>query len=308
MDEVRDQARRQVAEERQKLDKEIEAVRTAETRATAMLQQDHERERQELQRKFDTELRDLREQLAIEKESWEGMFMRKQEAEAKRKEDAMREALRAERNQEIEMIIARLEAETSAQQKETERQFEQRLQRQRESLEAQLQDLQSLHRAALAKLGDTQREVATLREQCSAAQGVMALRDSELQEARGEVARLQQERADVAAIVKQEFAEQQTQNEAEIVRLAAALAEARAELRAKLVLIQEAKDRELDELHERVRQVVAKRDELIAGLRDQLARANERADHLYQVLETQRLSIAQAKKARPAGQTSSRAS
>ncbi len=47
--------------------------------------------------------------------------------------------------------------------------------------------------------------------------------------------------------------------------------------------MQEAKDKELDALHERVRAAIAKRDEVITQLRTQLEDANSRAAKLYEV-------------------------
>jgi hypothetical protein len=47
--------------------------------------------------------------------------------------------------------------------------------------------------------------------------------------------------------------------------------------------VQEAKDKELDALHERVRAAIAKRDDVIMQLRAQLEEANSRAAKLYEV-------------------------
>ncbi len=67
-------------------------------------------------------------------------------------EDQLRDQLRAERDREIEMIIARLEEEMAAQHKLLQQQVETRLERQRDKYDAQLRDMDALHRTALDKV------------------------------------------------------------------------------------------------------------------------------------------------------------
>jgi hypothetical protein len=64
----------------------------------------------------------------------------------------LRGQLQAERDREIEMIITRLEEEVAGQHKQLQQQVETRLERQREKYDAQLRDMDALHRAALDKV------------------------------------------------------------------------------------------------------------------------------------------------------------
>lgn len=74
-----------------------------------------------------TEVRQLKEQLAVEKQAWEENYMKKQETYLMQKERELKEQVRKDRDKEIEMVIGRLEEDTQATRDECERVAENRI-------------------------------------------------------------------------------------------------------------------------------------------------------------------------------------
>ena len=72
-------------------------------------------------------MRQLKEQLAVEKQAWEENYMKKQETYLMQKERELKEQVRKDRDKEIEMVIGRLEEDTQATRDECERVAENRI-------------------------------------------------------------------------------------------------------------------------------------------------------------------------------------
>ncbi len=68
-----------------------------------------------------TELRQLKEQLAVEKQAWEENYRKKQETWLLSKERELKDQVRRDRDKEIEMVISRLEEDNQSARDETER-------------------------------------------------------------------------------------------------------------------------------------------------------------------------------------------
>ena len=73
------------------------------------------------------EIKNLKEKLDIEKQSWEQNFLKKQENWIIQKERELKDQLRKERDREIEILIGRLESESSSSRDEAERAAENRI-------------------------------------------------------------------------------------------------------------------------------------------------------------------------------------
>lgn len=69
----------------------------------------------------------MKEQLDIEKQQWIENYMKKQETHLLSKERELKEGVREARDREIEMVIARLEKESSVSREESERAAENRI-------------------------------------------------------------------------------------------------------------------------------------------------------------------------------------
>lgn len=88
---------------------------------------EYEAIRLEQERRHTTEIHELKEKLAIEKQSWEENYMKKQETNLTGKERELREQMRRDRDKEIEKIISQFEHETTLNKEETERTAENRV-------------------------------------------------------------------------------------------------------------------------------------------------------------------------------------
>jgi 5-azacytidine-induced protein 1 len=69
----------------------------------------------------------LKEKLALEKQSWEENYMKKQETSLATKERELREQMRRERDREIEKIISQFDSDTTMTKEEAERTAENRV-------------------------------------------------------------------------------------------------------------------------------------------------------------------------------------
>lgn len=81
----------------------------------------------EQERRHTTEIHELKEKLALEKQSWEENYLKKQETILTSKERELREQMRRERDKEIEKIIAQFESDTTMTKEEAERTAENRV-------------------------------------------------------------------------------------------------------------------------------------------------------------------------------------
>ena len=66
------------------------------------------------------------------------------------------------------------------------------------------------------------------------------------------------------------------------------MSELRARHKVELERMRKGKEREMEEVHERVKQALAKKEENLTSLRQQYEAALKRADHLEMLLERQR--------------------
>eukprot|EP00042_Codosiga_hollandica_P018752 m.55708 g.55708 ORF g.55708 m.55708 type:complete len:978 (-) comp48907_c0_seq1:2666-5599(-) len=273
-------------EERAKMESELKRSRELDEKTVAKIREDCDRKIEEMAKRHIGEENEMKERLAIEKESWEQMYMRKQQANLKLQEEQMRDALRKERDQEINIVINKLEEEGHKQQKEAEQQAEVRIRRMKEKQEAQLKDVEQSERAALAKYNEMKQKHALAVEEVSTLRGGIAQRERELDDVRQLLERLTRERNNVAEIIRGEFIDRITTLEADVERSRGEVSDARRSHREEVRKLMENKDTELDALNQRVRSAIAKKDETISALRDQFQAATLRADHLEQLLES----------------------
>lgn len=73
------------------------------------------------------EIKDLKERMAIEKQTWEENYRKKQENFLMQKERELKEGVKKERNKEIELVIRQLEEDATAAREDCERVAENRI-------------------------------------------------------------------------------------------------------------------------------------------------------------------------------------
>ncbi|NXM78149.1 CP131 protein, partial [Serilophus lunatus] len=278
------QAARQRAEV-EELRRQLEANSSALTRA---LREENAKDKEEQERRHQAELKVLKDQLEMEKQAWEANYMKKEEAWLLSRERELREEMRKERDKEIELVIQRLEADTSLTKEECERAAENRIKRIRDKYEVELQELERSERKLQERCNELKGRLAELEGESIRLQGLLKHREQEVEEIRKGWDQLAQERSSLSGVTRQEFMDKLVGTEEENAQLKAEMAELRARQRLELDRLGREKDRELEEVHRRVKSAVQRKEESMSSLRKQYEAAVQRANLLESLLEQQR--------------------
>ncbi|XP_065591400.1 centrosomal protein of 131 kDa isoform X1 [Cyrtonyx montezumae] len=277
------QAARQRAEV-EELRRQLEASSSA---VTAALKEEYAREKEEQERRHQTEMKVLKDRLELEKQAWEASYVKKEEAWLLSRERELREEMRKERDKEIELVIQRLEADMSSAKEECERAAENRIKRIRDKYEVELQELERSERKLQERCNELKGRLVELEGESVRLQGLLKHKEQEVEEIQKVRDQLAQERSSLAEVIRQEFADRLVGTEEENKQLKAEMAELRARQRLELDRVVREKDRELEEVHRRVKTAVARKEENVSSLRKQYEAAVQRADHLEALLEQQ---------------------
>ncbi|NXC74108.1 CP131 protein, partial [Anhinga anhinga] len=285
------QAARQRAEA-EELRQQLEASSSAVTRA---LKEEYAKEKEEQERRHQAEVKVLKDRLEIEKQAWEANYMKKEEAWLLSRERELREEVRKERDKEIELVIQRLEADMSSAKEECERAAENRIKRIRDKYEVELQELERSERKLQERCNELKGRLAELEGESIRLQGLLKHKEQEVEEIQKVRDQLAQERSSLAEVIRQEFTDRLVRTEEENKRLKAEMAEMRARQRLELDRVVQEKDKELEEVHRRVKMAVVRKEESVSSLRKQYEAAVQRANRLEALLEQQRKQLLAAK-------------
>ncbi|XP_075297169.1 centrosomal protein of 131 kDa isoform X3 [Opisthocomus hoazin] len=281
------QAARQRAEA-EELRQQLEASSSAVARA---LKEEYTKEKEQQERRHQTEMKVLKDRLEIEKQAWEANYVKKEEAWLLSRERELREEVRKERDKEIELVIQRLEADMSSAKEECERAAENRIKRIRDKYEVELQELERSERKLQERCNELKGRLAELEGESARLQGLLKHKEQEVEEIRKGRDQLAQERSSLAEAIRQEVADRLVGTEEENKQLKAEMAEMRARQRLELDRVVREKDQELEEVHRRVKMAVARKEESVSSLRKQYAAAVQRAERLEALLEQQRKQL-----------------
>ncbi|NWX64414.1 CP131 protein, partial [Promerops cafer] len=256
------QAARQRAEA-EELRRQLEASSSALTRA---LRDEYAKEKEEQERRHQAELKVLKDQLELEKQAWEANYVKKEEAWLLSRERELREEMRKERDKEIELVIQRLEADTSLAKEECERAAENRIKRIRDKYEVELQELERSERKLQERCNELKGRLAELEGDSIRLQGLLKHKEQEVEESR-KVSEEQsqgpawpmpacagpavQGHRGLTEVMWQECADRLVGMEEENARLKAEMAELRARQHLELDRLVREKDQELEEVHRR---------------------------------------------------------
>ncbi|XP_077958766.1 centrosomal protein of 131 kDa isoform X2 [Gasterosteus aculeatus] len=255
------------------------------------LREELDKTREEQERRHQVEMKALQERLDAEKQTWEENYKKKEEAWLLSRERELREELRRGRDKEIEIAIWTLEEETSKDKEECERAADNRVQRVRETYEAELQELQRSERTAVEKQQQLRRQQAEAQEELISLRAALRQKEAEVEGVTRTRDQLVDERRRLAEVVRQEFAERLVTTEEENRRMAAEVAEVRARLRLEVERVTREKEEELADVHQRVKSAILKKEETVNHLRKQHEAALKRADHLEALWEQQRKQL-----------------
>uniref|UniRef100_A0A8B9G4A1 Centrosomal protein 131 n=1 Tax=Amazona collaria TaxID=241587 RepID=A0A8B9G4A1_9PSIT len=232
----------------EELRQQLESSSSALTRA---LKEEYAKEKEEQERRHQAEVKELKERLEIEKQAWEASYMKKEEAWLLSRERELREEVKKERDKEIELVIRRLEADTSLAKEECERAAENRIKRIRDKYEVELQELERSERKLQERCNELKGRLAELEGDSIRLQGLLKHKEQEVEEVRKMRDELAQERGSLAEVIRQEFADRLMGTEEENRRLKAEMTEMRTRQRLELDRLVQEKDKELEEVHRR---------------------------------------------------------
>ncbi|XP_077406756.1 centrosomal protein of 131 kDa isoform X2 [Vanacampus margaritifer] len=259
--------------------------------AGRVFREELDKTREEQERRHQAELKKLQERFDQEKMSWEEEYRKKQEAGLLRHERQLREELRQERDKEIQLAIWTLEEETNKDKEECERAAQNRVNRVRESYEAELKELDGSLREALDKQQELRKQLLDALQQADALKDALRHKEQDLHVVTQNRDRLLDERHGLALVIRQEFSARLLQAEEAAQKARAEADQVRVALQAEVDRITKEKEAELQEVHQRVKSAILKKDEAVSALRRQHEAALKRAEHLEALWEEQRKQL-----------------
>ncbi|XP_036052553.1 LOW QUALITY PROTEIN: centrosomal protein of 131 kDa [Onychomys torridus] len=278
----------EVADEKERLGQQAARQRAeleeSSAALTRTLRAEFERSREEQEQRHQMELKALKDQLEAERQAWVASCAKKEEAWLLTRERELKEEIRKGRDQEIELVIHRLEADMTLAKEESERAAESRVKRVRDKYETELSELEQSERKLQERCTELKGRLGEAEGEKERLQSLVRQKEKELEDVRAVNTQMCSERASLAQVVRQEFADQLAASQEESQRLKAELAELRAR-----------QQMELDEVHRRVKTALAKKEEAVNSLRKQHEAAVKRADHLEELLEQHRRPSLNAK-------------
>lgn len=166
-----------------------------------------------------------------------------------------------------------------------------RIKRIRDKYEVELQELERSERKLQERCNELKGRLAELEGESVRLQGLLKHKEQEVDEIRKMRDELAQERGSLAEVIRQEFADRLVGTEEENKRLKAEMAEMRTRQRLELDRVVQEKDKELEEVHRRVKTAVLRKEESVSSLRRQYEAAVQRATRLEALLEQQRKQL-----------------
>ncbi|XP_041502407.1 centrosomal protein of 131 kDa-like [Microtus oregoni] len=278
----------EVAEEKERLGQQAARQRAeleeSSATLTRALRAEFERSREEQEQRHQMELKALKDQLEAERQAWVANCTKKEEAWLLTRERELKEEIRKGRDQEIELVIHRLEADMTLAKEESERAAESRVKRVRDKYEVELSELEQSERRLQERCTELKGRLGEAEGEKERLQSLVRQKEKELEDVRAVNTQMCSERASLAQVVRQEFTDQLAASQEENQRLRAELAELRAH-----------QQMELDEVHQRVKIALARKEEAVNSLRKQHEAAVKRVNHLEELLEQHRRPSLNAK-------------
>ncbi|KAK3610710.1 hypothetical protein CHS0354_028100 [Potamilus streckersoni] len=284
--------------QRAELDKLQQQLEDSHSHALEAMKVEFEKARNEQERRHETEIRELKEKLAIEKQSWEENYMKRHDNWLMQKERELREQVKKDRDKEIEMVITRLEEESTAAREDCEKVAENRIKRIREKFESEAKELERSERQALEKYNEMKAQLTEVEGENECLKVFSKQKDQEIEKLQELTDKMHRERDRVSDIIRQEFADRLVATDEENKRIKNEISELKARHRIEVNRAKEEmeevkrnKDNEMEEVHKRVKQAIVKKEEVVNQLKQQYQAALKRADHLEGLLQQQRKQL-----------------
>ncbi|XP_078486535.1 centrosomal protein of 131 kDa isoform X2 [Ciona intestinalis] len=264
--------------------------------ATSTIRDEFEKSTHETSRRHQEEMNQLKEKMELEKQAWQENYMKKQESFILQKERELKESVRRDRDNEIDVAIQRLEDDMHHQREELEKTTDNRIKRIRDKYESEMKEVEKSEKQTQEKYNAMKVEFNEIESENLRLQSLSKQKEQEVTDILKIKDKLVEERGNVTEVIRQEFADRLVLTEQENKRIKTELSEMRARQRLELERINGEKEEELAEVHKRVRQAIIKKEETISQIRQQHEAAVKRADHLEGLLETQRKQLLGKKK------------
>lgn len=260
---------------------------------------------EDLRKKHSIELVKLRERLSIEKEEWQANYMKKLEVQVKQREKDLKEKLVKERDDEIEMVIQRLESETNSSQSDVSRSYRMEIQRLKTESCQQMKQLKEQHSLALDKILSVQNfanqletEKHSLQKQVLGIEHQLTTRETLIKQQKHDLERLSVNEQQLSVMIRQEFQEALDAKESTILQFQELVAtyqnqnETLKQRHEKAIeTIESEKDQQVLQLEEKVTQTLAHKDHIIDALKEKHAEQQAKNKMLEDFIEKQRLVI-----------------
>ncbi|XP_062502627.1 centrosomal protein of 131 kDa-like [Corticium candelabrum] len=280
-----------VRQQKQEIDGLKSKLQTQYEEKFSAIDEDKQRALEELERRHKSELRELNERLTIEKTAWQENMIKKQDDIFATRERELRESMRKERDKEIEMVIQHLEAETRHNQEDMEKTTETRIRRVREKYESELKELEQSEKSTRQKFSKMKDQVLESQSSVSQLELQLKRKERELEDCQEVSSRLTNERDHMADIIRQEFVDRLVATEEESKRMKSEMSEMKARHKVEMEQVTKDKESELNEIHDRVKLALAKKEEAIKSMREQYQAAVKRSEHFEMLLKRQRQEL-----------------
>jgi 5-azacytidine-induced protein 1 len=126
IEEEKNRIAEQGATQRRELDRLKKMLEENNLKSIETIRKEYQTSQTEAETKHQIEIKNLKEKLEIEKQSWEQNYLKKQENWILQKERELKEQVKRERDKEIEVLILRLESESTLAREEADRAAENR--------------------------------------------------------------------------------------------------------------------------------------------------------------------------------------
>lgn len=127
IEEEKNRIAEQGATQRRELDRLKKMLEENNLKSIETIRKEYQTSQAEAETKHQIEIKNLKEKLEIEKQSWEQNYLKKQENWILQKERELKEQVKRERDKEIEVLILRLESESTLAREEADRAAENRI-------------------------------------------------------------------------------------------------------------------------------------------------------------------------------------
>ncbi|KAI3384021.1 hypothetical protein SNEBB_002637 [Seison nebaliae] len=298
VDEERRRLNQQIVKQRNELDEIRLHLEESHKNASVAIKREYEEARNQQELKHREAIEALKETIDTDKHTWTCNEKKKFEAEFAEKEQKLREQFRKDRDKDLIIAMERLEEDAAMSRENIEKQMDNRLRREREKYETEVNDLERSERTATEKLmkmkglyndanDELERLKSNLKRQKVEKEDLLVITET-----------LQSERSKLGDVIREEFAERLVILEEDNRRLKRDSAEVKARhqiemdrLRNEMNHITNEKDQELDTISQKIRVALEKKEEVVQSLRKEYEAAVTRADHLEGLLDQQRKTL-----------------